>query len=328
MGTPGETIAVGSPEGVLEDLTGCLQGWKRKLFMKKSGIQKKKDVSFLAPDGEELRNKRQLDKYLKNHPGSLTASDFDWRSGGGSPGETPRRSARLSSKGRLSSDSIEGEADAELVNSKRAKRQVRENGKDSSPKTQAKNGAGKDELIQDAEKPDEKVASEEHDTVGEEAQKPLDETVVEKNGEVEKENETEEPKPMDVDAPLPDSKDIVAGDSAAKTEETIAEPLAAPGEDVVPVVEETKIEVPTEAVPDALVAEEEKVAPEAAVVADLKPEETVKEQAPTDQVDPPQPHGVHALVDNAAEVGGGPKPEGEVSQAPVGAPDSTLEPVV
>jgi hypothetical protein len=189
--------------------------------------------------------------------------------------------------------------------------------------------AGKDELIQDAEKPDEKVASEEHDTVGEEAQKPLDETVVEKNGEVEKEKETEEPNPMDVDAPLPDSKDIVAGDSSAKPEETIAEPLAAPGEDVVvPVVEETKLDVPTEAVPDALVAEEEKVAPEAAVVADLKPEETEKEQVPTDQVDPPQPHGVHALVDNAGEVGGGPKPEGEVSQAPVGAPESTLEPVV
>ncbi len=38
-------------------------------------------MSFLAPDGEELRNKRQLDKYLKDHPGSLTASDFDWHSG-------------------------------------------------------------------------------------------------------------------------------------------------------------------------------------------------------------------------------------------------------
>jgi hypothetical protein len=38
-------------------------------------------VSFLAPDGEEIRNKRQLDKYLKKHPGSLTVSDFDWSSG-------------------------------------------------------------------------------------------------------------------------------------------------------------------------------------------------------------------------------------------------------
>jgi hypothetical protein len=70
----------------------------------------------------------------------LSISVFGAIAGGGSPGETPRRSARLSSKGRLSSDSIEGEGDAELVSSKRAKRQVRENGKDSSPKTQAKNG--------------------------------------------------------------------------------------------------------------------------------------------------------------------------------------------
>jgi hypothetical protein len=32
MGSPGATIAaVASPEGVLEDLTGCLQGWKRKV---------------------------------------------------------------------------------------------------------------------------------------------------------------------------------------------------------------------------------------------------------------------------------------------------------
>jgi hypothetical protein len=51
------------------------------LFTKKSGTPKRKDVSFLAPDGEEIRNKRQLDKYLKKHPGSLTVSDFDWSSG-------------------------------------------------------------------------------------------------------------------------------------------------------------------------------------------------------------------------------------------------------
>ncbi len=61
--------------------------------------------------------------------------------GGGSPGETPRRSARLNSKGRFSTDSIEGDAeeDAELIATKRSKHQSRENGKDvSSPKTPAK----------------------------------------------------------------------------------------------------------------------------------------------------------------------------------------------
>jgi len=39
---------------------------------------KKKDVSFVSPDGEEIKTKRQLDKYLKAHPGTLTASDFEW----------------------------------------------------------------------------------------------------------------------------------------------------------------------------------------------------------------------------------------------------------
>jgi len=43
---------------------------------------KKKDVTFVAPDGEEIKTKRQLDKYLKAHPGTLTASDFEW----GGPG--------------------------------------------------------------------------------------------------------------------------------------------------------------------------------------------------------------------------------------------------
>ncbi|CAM6124780.1 unnamed protein product [Calypogeia fissa] len=82
----------------------AIEGWKKKLMLKKGGTPKKKDVVYVAPDGEEIRTKRQLEKYLKNHPGGPSASDFDW-----STGETPRRSARLSSKGRLSSDSAEAE---------------------------------------------------------------------------------------------------------------------------------------------------------------------------------------------------------------------------
>jgi hypothetical protein len=303
------------------------------LFTKKSGTPKRKDVSFLAPDGEEIRNKRQLDKYLKKHPGSLTASDFDWSSGGGSPGETPRRSARLSSKGRLSGDSIEGEAEAELVTSKRIKRQSRENGKDiSSPKTPAKIGAGKDEVIQDAEKPEEKVAGEEHDSVVDESQKGIvkkaaEESTVEKNGEIEKEVVTREPKPMDIDAPVLDSKDVVAGESAAKPEETKLNEIVAPGEEdaVLPAVEESKVDVPTEVTPKAVVAEEvEKVAPAPALLTDLNAKEPVIEEDAREQVELPQPQGVHTLVDNAAASGVVPKPE-EVSQAPAGAPESAVE---
>jgi hypothetical protein len=419
MGSPGATIAaVASPEGVLEDLTGCLQGWKRKFFTKKSGILKRKDVSFLAPDGEELRNKRQLDKYLKNHPGSLMASDFDWRSGlvfyspaeikfsfalisfksssqflgiatalyflvfiatdmhvlflqdvggrmndlvivkvvcvcvvlntvfvyfcfggvlegGGSPGETPRRSARLNSKGRLSTDSIEGDAEeeVELIATKRPKRQSRENGKDvSSPKTPAKVDDGKDEVIQDVERPE--VPAEEQDTLVEEVQKqtvekPADGSILEKNGEVENDTVTEEAKPMDVDAPRVDSKEVSAEESPIEPKEIKAEQIVAPGEEdvVVPAADVTKIDAPPETAPKALVPHVE-VTPEPAVAADLKLEEPAKEQDPTEQVDPPQPQGVHPVVDGTAAFGEGPKPQEEVVKAPVDAPESTLGPAV
>lgn len=35
-------------------------------------------MTFVAPDGEEIKTKRQLDKYLKAHPGTLSAGDFEW----------------------------------------------------------------------------------------------------------------------------------------------------------------------------------------------------------------------------------------------------------
>ena len=49
-----------------------------QLSVKKGGTPKKKDVIFVAPDGEEIKTKRQLEKYLKAHPGTVSASDFEW----------------------------------------------------------------------------------------------------------------------------------------------------------------------------------------------------------------------------------------------------------
>lgn len=60
---------------------------------KLDGITKKNEIIFIAPTGEEIHNKRQLDQYLKSHPGNLASSEFDWGTG-----ETPRRSARISEK--------------------------------------------------------------------------------------------------------------------------------------------------------------------------------------------------------------------------------------
>ncbi|KAL6537862.1 hypothetical protein OROHE_012149 [Orobanche hederae] len=68
-------------------------GWVKKVTPKKSGTPQRNVIVFISPSGEEIKNKRQLDQYLKSHPGSPAASEFDWGTG-----DTPRRSSRLSEK--------------------------------------------------------------------------------------------------------------------------------------------------------------------------------------------------------------------------------------
>ncbi|XP_039163314.1 methyl-CpG-binding domain-containing protein 11 isoform X1 [Eucalyptus grandis] len=69
-------------------------GWKKKqLTPKKSGTPRRNEIVFISPTGEEIKSKRQLDQYLKSHPGGPSASEFEW-----STGETPRRSTRISEK--------------------------------------------------------------------------------------------------------------------------------------------------------------------------------------------------------------------------------------
>ncbi|XP_038897995.1 methyl-CpG-binding domain-containing protein 11-like [Benincasa hispida] len=67
--------------------------WKKLFLPKKGGAPRKNDIVFIAPTGEEISNKKQLEQYLKSHPGDVAVSDFDW-----STGETPRRSTRISEK--------------------------------------------------------------------------------------------------------------------------------------------------------------------------------------------------------------------------------------
>ncbi|KAI8021845.1 Methyl-CpG-binding domain-containing protein 10 [Camellia lanceoleosa] len=64
-----------------------------KFIPKKAGTPKKNEIIFTAPTGEEIINRKQLEQYLKSHPGNPAISEFDWGTG-----ETPRRSARISEK--------------------------------------------------------------------------------------------------------------------------------------------------------------------------------------------------------------------------------------
>ncbi|KAJ8560670.1 hypothetical protein K7X08_022530 [Anisodus acutangulus] len=67
--------------------------WKKLFTPKQGGTPKKNEVVFIAPTGEEVKSRKQLEQYLKSHPGNPAISEFDW-----STGETPRRSARISEK--------------------------------------------------------------------------------------------------------------------------------------------------------------------------------------------------------------------------------------
>ncbi|CAA2969326.1 methyl- -binding domain-containing 11-like [Olea europaea subsp. europaea] len=67
-------------------------GWIKK----EGGTPGRNYVVFTSPTGEDIKTKRQLDQYLKSHPGGPSAVDFDWGTG-----DTPRRSTRLSEKSKM-----------------------------------------------------------------------------------------------------------------------------------------------------------------------------------------------------------------------------------
>ncbi|KAF1002878.1 uncharacterized protein LOC141700009 [Apium graveolens] len=72
-------------------------GWTKKFMLKKGGAPKKNEIIFTAPTGEEISTRKQLEQYLKSHPGGPAISKFDWGTG-----DTPRRSSRIIEKTKAS----------------------------------------------------------------------------------------------------------------------------------------------------------------------------------------------------------------------------------
>ncbi|XP_052307164.1 LOW QUALITY PROTEIN: methyl-CpG-binding domain-containing protein 11-like [Populus trichocarpa] len=62
-------------------------------FPKSIDTPRKNEILLIAPTGEETNNRKQVEQYLKSHPGNPAVSEFDRGTG-----ETPRRSARISEK--------------------------------------------------------------------------------------------------------------------------------------------------------------------------------------------------------------------------------------
>ncbi|KAK4413937.1 Methyl-CpG-binding domain-containing protein 11 [Sesamum alatum] len=94
----------GTKEDVVSVELPAPASWKKLYLPKKGGTPRKSEILFIAPTGEEIGNRKQLEQYLKAHPGSPALSEFDWGTG-----ETPRRSARISEKVKATPPSKESE---------------------------------------------------------------------------------------------------------------------------------------------------------------------------------------------------------------------------
>eukprot|EP00252_Welwitschia_mirabilis_P021703 TRINITY_DN563_c0_g1_i2.p1 TRINITY_DN563_c0_g1~~TRINITY_DN563_c0_g1_i2.p1 ORF type:complete len:314 (+),score=102.89 TRINITY_DN563_c0_g1_i2:404-1345(+) len=74
-------------------MTDVLAFFELQFLPKRGGTPKRNEIIFIAPTGEEIKNRSQLQRYLKSHPGGPDIAEFDWGAG-----DTPRRSTRLSLK--------------------------------------------------------------------------------------------------------------------------------------------------------------------------------------------------------------------------------------
>lgn len=157
--------AQATPEKSSPDLLAPL-GWQKKIASpKKGGTPTRKDVSFIAPDGEEIKSKRMLERYLKSHPGGPAVSEFDW-----SAGETPtRRSSRLSSKVRPAVDTPEGGSSGKRsrkkVTEEEAPAEEEKPEAEESPAEVPPSAAKEDEVMEDVEKITEDVKTAEETKV-------------------------------------------------------------------------------------------------------------------------------------------------------------------
>ncbi|XP_043724950.1 methyl-CpG-binding domain-containing protein 11-like [Telopea speciosissima] len=87
-----ETQTGGKDEVVSVELPAP-PGWTKKFMPRRGGTPRKNEIIFISPTGVEVSNRKQLEQYLKSHPGGPALSEFDWGTG-----ETPRRSARISER--------------------------------------------------------------------------------------------------------------------------------------------------------------------------------------------------------------------------------------
>ncbi|KZV56053.1 methyl-CpG-binding domain-containing protein 11 [Dorcoceras hygrometricum] len=190
--------------------------WKKLYLPKKGGTPKKNEILFISPTGEEINSRKQLDQYLKSHPGNPAISEFDWGTG-----ETPRRSTRISEKVKATPPSKESEPPM--------KRGRRSSLAKKDKKIDAEEMEGKKEIEipgQEAneKKDEEKIEAEgQSETEGKnEIETPGQEEANEKKDEekIEAEGQSEDEK-LQENIPQENAEDVPAKDHMAEIDETV-----------------------------------------------------------------------------------------------------------
>ncbi|KAH0736712.1 hypothetical protein KY285_012419 [Solanum tuberosum] len=255
-------------------------GWSKKFLPKKGGTPKKNDIVFTAPTGEEITTRKQLEQYLKSHPGGPPVAEFDWGTG-----ETPRRSARITGKAKATQSPTESEP------AKKRGRKSSASKKDSKDKGVPKETeAAKDDDMEEAEKHEDTAAMEaEKDVEKNEDENPNEtqdgESEVEKKDEIQSSEKDVVKENLDegqnVDDKVEDAqveKDVEMADNVGHSKDVEEAPVvkAADGPDATKINEEEK---------DVQVQEVEKVPTEEAhVEKDVKMvDNDVEEEAPADK---------------------------------------------
>jgi len=197
-------------------------GWKKQFLPKKGGTPKRNEIIFIAPTGEEIKNRRQLSQYLKAHPGGPDITEFEWGTG-----DTPRRSARLSEKPKTT-ETPESESKRTTPKRSRKSEGASENAKEKkkkgaeSPSEEVE--AGKEEEMQDVENVEDSAkgktsASETTEDVGKDKQDDKEEKPEIKPEEKQEDNGEEPESEPDVKTDGPKSDEAVEA-AVDKGEET------------------------------------------------------------------------------------------------------------
>eukprot|EP00897_Mesotaenium_endlicherianum_P010203 jgi/Mesen1/9210/ME000591S08522 len=62
-----------------ENLAGTPPGWTKQIVPRRGSSRA--DIYFFSPDNQKLRSRKELERYLTEHPGGPSMEDFDWKTG-------------------------------------------------------------------------------------------------------------------------------------------------------------------------------------------------------------------------------------------------------